>query len=357
MSRRRRSSEPAFGSDSFLDVVANLVGIVLIIIVLVGARIRHLPQLLVPVPAQPEPRAAVEPKPVVIDTSKEEAEIWQARAAIADLQLRLLESVKRLEQRGRQRVELEAAVRAESATRGQVQRVLEEQRSSNAALHAQVKDTEASQKPLRERLAELNQAIKQLEQRPPERRALRYHLPVSKPLGAGELLFECRGGRVSFIDLQALLDEVRSKLPSAVEELSSKWEVSAETGPIGAYKLRYTVVRERSGPLDTAFTSLPPAERRGFSYGLDGWEVVPIWAVRGETLDEAIAEGSRFRAVVEASDPQTAALTFFVYPDSFNLYRELRDLLFERGFVVAGRPLLMDAPISGSRKGSISRGQ
>jgi hypothetical protein len=31
--------------------------------------------------------------------------------------------------------------------------------------------------------------------------------------------------------------------------------------------------------------------------------------------------------------------------------------LFERGFVVAGRPLLMEAPIAGSRKGSISRGQ
>ena len=56
MARRQGTREPSFGSDSFLDVVANLVGIVLIIIVLVGARIRELPDLLPPRPEPPPPR-------------------------------------------------------------------------------------------------------------------------------------------------------------------------------------------------------------------------------------------------------------------------------------------------------------
>ena len=38
MSRRGSSDEPDFGSDSFLDIIANLVGILIILIVLAGLR-------------------------------------------------------------------------------------------------------------------------------------------------------------------------------------------------------------------------------------------------------------------------------------------------------------------------------
>lgn len=41
---RRKSDAFTFGSDSFLDVVANMVGILIILIVLVGLRVRHAPK-------------------------------------------------------------------------------------------------------------------------------------------------------------------------------------------------------------------------------------------------------------------------------------------------------------------------
>ena len=37
------------------------------------------------------------------------------------------------------------------------------------------------------------------------------------------------------------------------------------------------------------------------------------------------------------SAPDKAALTFWVYPDSFPLYRQLRDRLHARGFLVAAQ--------------------
>ncbi len=61
--------------------------------------------------------------------------------------------------------------------------------------------------------------------------------------------------------------------------------------------------------------------------------------------------------MVDALDPKTTAVTFWVYPDSFPLYRRLRDLLHERDFVVAGRPLPEGMPIGSSRHGTASRGQ
>lgn len=46
MGRPARGEEEAFGNDSFLDVVANIVGILIILVVIASTRIKHLPSLL-----------------------------------------------------------------------------------------------------------------------------------------------------------------------------------------------------------------------------------------------------------------------------------------------------------------------
>src|SRR5258708_2246433 len=58
MSGRRPRGELQFGSDSFLDVVANIVGILIILIVIAGLRVSKMPVVLTPVE-----------KPVSTDTS------------------------------------------------------------------------------------------------------------------------------------------------------------------------------------------------------------------------------------------------------------------------------------------------
>ena len=60
---------------------------------------------------------------------------------------------------------------------------------------------------------------------------------------------------------------------------------------------------------------------------------------------------------MDALDPKITAVTFWVYPDSFPLYRRLRDYLHDRDFVVAGRPLPEGMAIGSSRHGTASRGQ
>ena len=61
--------------------------------------------------------------------------------------------------------------------------------------------------------------------------------------------------------------------------------------------------------------------------------------------------------MADAIDARQTVVTFWVYPDSFSLYRELRDYLYDRDVVVAGRPLPEGIPITSSRRGSVSRGQ
>ena len=54
---RRRDFEIVFGSDSFLDVIANIVGILIILIVIAGVKVGRMPVRLatLPTPAVPSP--------------------------------------------------------------------------------------------------------------------------------------------------------------------------------------------------------------------------------------------------------------------------------------------------------------
>jgi hypothetical protein len=85
--------------------------------------------------------------------------------------------------------------------------------------------------------------------------------------------------------------------------------------------------------------------------------VEPLEPRRGESAEAALASGSAFRQTADRLDPEFAVVTFWVYEDSFPLFRALRDYLYERGIEVAGRPLPMGHPIASSRHGTASRGQ
>src|SRR5262245_41310338 len=92
--RRRRSREIPFSFDSFLDVVANGVGIIirLILVVWVGARSYGtvLPQTTAPEPpvlvaeAEPEPDGPDEPDPLQGELTEERKQLVAAEKALRE---------------------------------------------------------------------------------------------------------------------------------------------------------------------------------------------------------------------------------------------------------------------------------
>jgi hypothetical protein len=93
-----------------------------------------------------------------------------------------------------------------------------------------------------------------------------------------------------------------------------------------------------------------------FRVGVSSWVLVPDAEVPSETADQALRRGSRFAIALQAA-PEKASLTFWVYPDSFGLFRTLQEASHAEGFVVAGRPLPEGASIEGSPHGTRSAGQ
>jgi hypothetical protein len=354
--RRRREQEIGFSFDSFLDVVANVVGVIirLILVVWVGARsytaLQQIPPPEAVPPAEPVATRPEDPPDPLED------ELAQQRADLARAQARLLDELRCFQSTRAGEEPLARELTGLSARR----QALQQERADlllKADAHGQAgRGAELSAEEVRRRCERLAEEIRSLEKQPPVKQVLHYQTPVSRPVQADELMFECKGGRVTFIELASLLADVKHGLEDRGKELRTHWTVSETVGPAGAFRLRYVVERQR-GQFDRGADAAGPSADEGFRYGLSGWELEPVEEWRGETEPEALAPGSAFRQVADRIDPQLMTVTFWVYADSFPLYRRLRDYLYERDVVVAGRPLPDGAPIASSRHGTASRGQ
>src|SRR6202011_453608 len=82
---------------------------------------------------------------------------------------------------------------------------------------------------LRQRSLKLAEEIRALENMPVPRKTLRYRTPVSRPVQSEELFFECHQGRVAFIDVAALLLDIREHLEEKGKALHDHWQVTDTT--------------------------------------------------------------------------------------------------------------------------------
>jgi hypothetical protein len=347
--RARRPREIAFSLDSFLDLVANVVGIIirLILVAWVGAR-SYKAVTAIPVPEHAAPTSAAQPP--IDDTAR--LELDRNRKELEETQDRLLAQLRKLQELHRGNLETGKEISLTAARHqalekeaGNLDRALKEQTKFTVAVAASLED-------LRKRRQRLDEEIRALEKQPSAKKVLRYRTPVSHPVQTDEVHFECCAGRVAFIDVAAFLAEIKEWFHEKAQEPSFRWPSEGVTSPAGAFRARY-VLEFETAPLNSFLGGT--AERR--PRGLAGWTVEPIAFERGEKLETALVPTSAFRQIVDALDPNTSVVTFWVYADSFPLYRRLRDYLYERGIEVAGRPLPIGHPIGFSRHGTVSRGQ
>jgi len=358
MAIRRRKRPPQkieFSFDSFLDLVANVVGIILRLILVAWAGSRSYKGL--PVSAE---LPALPATTLSVATTEYENQAVVAQTEVDSLQGRLkamqLEMAKLLEKSGlleKDAIEIKEKEKALAVAMADLAAL--DSKGSGSLANDEVlvfKDRASREKEIKE----LSAQIEELRKAPTLRKTHRWKTPVSQTLQSDEIIFECRNGRVTGVDLAPMLDEIQGKLKEKGEQLRFQWTVEDETSPHGSFRLKYAIEREKSAL--EQFGGAKPSDQTSFRYGLASWEVIPVDKQRGETLEEALKPASKFRAIIDRLDPSQTAITFCVYPDSFALYREIRDFLHEKDIVVAGRPLPYEAPIAmNARKGSASRGQ
>ncbi len=197
---------------------------------------------------------------------------------------------------------------------------------------------------LKDEIAAINKAPR------PKAKLLIDRNPVAKPSDGDEFHFELRRNRITFIDLDQLMTLIKSDAQLRIRLSDSSRTVESRVGPVGSFSMEYTLARAAPGIQELM-------ERHGLSYDLRGWELIPEFEGRGETFEATKSPVSGYSRAINRLTPNRSTITMWIYPDSFGLYRKLRDELHARGFLVAARPLPEGMTIRGSPSGSLSAGQ
>ena len=206
---------------------------------------------------------------------------------------------------------------------------------------------------LRGEREKLEKEVSTLRQLPrPKSTSILSKSPVARPAASTETHFELRHNRVSYIDLERLLELTKADAQLRIRMSDQLPAISNKVGPVGSFSLEYELVKSVPNSMEELI------ERKLMRrYDLRAWEIVPEFEGRGETYENAQNPISEFSRTLNRINPARVTITLWVYPDSFSLYRRLRNDLVERGFSVAARPLPDGMTIRGSPMGTQSAAQ
>jgi len=192
-------------------------------------------------------------------------------------------------------------------------------------------------------------ALRQLPR--PKSESILSKAPVARPAFGNEYHFELWRNRITFIDLDRLMDLMRHDAQIRIRMSDRSPALSNKIGPVGAFSFEYELVRAVPGSMEELL------ERKSVHFELSGWELLPESENRGETFEATRGPLSEFSRAINRLNPEHSTITLWVYPDSFTLFRQIRDQLTERGFSVAARPLPKGMTIRGSSMGTRSAAQ
>ncbi len=334
----QRSPIDAVNADSFVDIVASVVSIMLIMVMLIGMRIKNMP---VDAPASQSALDLQE------DLHKLLAQEQSLRADV----LKLATEVNNLYQ-------LAAINKARRDMLGFAVAALEEEirqqrHKADGDAQADFQLSEAIED-ARRRIAQLNQQRAALDAVAAQPIVIEsYPTPISRTVDEDEVHFQLRNGRIAAIPWERLIERMILDVRRNAEQLRQKRQLRGAVGPVDGFRLEYTVLW-REVPAEEAIVT----RRRSGSYPeLELFTIHPLSTELGEPVEEALGSQSEFRRRLAELRPGKHTITIWVYPDSFAAFRTLRKELYQMGFAVAGRPLPQDMPIGGSPHGSKTAAQ
>lgn len=406
MSRHGGHDDPDFGSDSFLDIIANIVGILIILIVIAGVKVARQPPAAAVAVTETEPVVTApansptlpdsrrfHPDPGIIRLSASQLHLLKENARTAAeqtshlrqehaaLQSTSTELGRQLTDARRQSAELDAKMTTfgrqtaqSAANHAVVAEDVNGLRGTVASLQKQTADEEKRHQMLLtatrrvyDRQAAADAQLKQIsehtrrlqeviEQKRVESAAPVEHLehrlsPVVRAGSEQELHFRLRNGQISWVPIEPLLEQLKRQVMNRAGVIQRFGRYEGVCGPVGGYTMKYAVTRHTPSLLEGL-----NAGSGGLRIAVSRWTVTPDQSLQAESVDEALKFGSRFRQVAEAADLD-ALMTVWLYAADFVHFRRLREFGHSLGLRVAARPLPEDAEITGSPAGSRSSGQ
>ncbi len=340
MRRVVESDNLDIGYDSFLDVVCNLIGILVILIMVIGVRAKEMWTKAAADQSAATSQLPVDAPNVDVETPKLaterlEAHLWQVQQQTEQLE-------DAIQQKRARRDQLQLLVTAARDEKLRQQKSLSEEARQQSERQQRLESA-------RQRLDEVTRQVHLTTHAPQAPDALtHYPTPLARTVFGREEHFRLLDGRISYVPLNTLIAQLKDEAPHKVWKLKEATQITETIGPIDGFSLKYTLQQKETMIRTSAGTM------RQTAVELARFVLVPVVDMPGPTLREALAENSDFQRRLAPLNPQEVTITVWTYPDSFEEYRRLQSYLHERGFQTAARPLPHGLPIAGSPSGSKS---
>lgn len=332
---RRNEEELAVGEDSFMDTIANLVGIMIILVVIVGAKGYAA--------AKTVARKEVQDQMEQLKNPASQAENLDRDL---DEQLKVLENF-----------ELEAAYRnAERMTLVDHYNIVEKEiQKRMALLDAQAQESLKANSQASALEKELQELIRKQGELPEVKRQVvaLQHLPtpMAKTVFGKELHVMLRDHQLTVIPWDMLVEQLKGSARATASRNSQRDKFEDVIGPIDGFLMRYRLISKSGLMSDGRVAAM------GKMVELERFELEPTQDVTRESIDESLGPTGRLRSELDAFSSSHTTVTVWVYPESFAEFRRLKELLYKEGCLCAARPLPRDMRIGASPQGSSSTAQ
>ena len=335
------------GQDSFLDVVANVVGVLIILVMMVGIQSTHA-----------WITSAAKPSPEKTNRSQQD---------IAQLRQELKQTTRRVDLSRREvneMVQRTIAIRHEAAEHHQQRLELamhraviqDDIKNRRSQLDAQNKDEFDVQRQLVEsqmHLDELTQEKLTLVSTPTKVEVESVPTPLAKTVDGPAVHLRLRHGLVSIVPFQLLKEEVEYQVARIRRRLQSQDVVEDTFGPIDGYRLKLTLIKARQsgavgGPIAGQFQRSTIEQLAEF---------LPNSERLGQHVEQALMPGAALHTLLQKIRRERTPVVVWLYTDSFEEFRILKRTLWENGLSVAIRPLEPGTQIMASSRGTKASAQ
>jgi hypothetical protein len=328
MPRPKPEDISSAGQDSFLDVVTNIVGILIILVMVVGGRVQQ-----IVLTATPQAKAKAAELERELEELDQSAVLIESEVADLAEQARTVATAAAFA--GEARITLATTVAAAKVEVEKRKQSADKDRVSAAEAAARRKQLEAEIERCTLEADGLSHAPATMKE------VLAYPTPIARTVTGEELHFQIDHGRIAYIPLVELFELAKTQTRRHSGSLTSMAQRIETVGPVQDFSLDYVIEVK----VDQARGQVLVRSRE--------WVVRPASPGLGETIAEALQPHSKFRRVIADVRPDTT-ITLWCYPDSFEEFRGLREELHRLGIPTAGRPMPEGAPIGGSTDGSKS---
>ncbi len=325
-------NDSSMGQDSFLDVVANLVGIMIILVVVVGAQAATVWKK----PGEPVGKSVEKIEELNRQANRKLAESENLRAENGELHRKIAEEQSITNQLSGFRQML--LLNIESARREVETRKSELDGQQRASVIAAAEIESLKQKI--EQVRFQSQAIEN-QAKPIVETIEHYPTPIARTVFSDEIHFRIKAGRIVHVPLDELINVMKNEWELKAEKLRSAENTLETVGPIGDFRLQYG--------LEIATRNIQNHQQ--MTAQLKQFVLQPTAEKIGENVDMALQNGSQFRSRIDRMIPEKTTVSLWVYPDAYDDLAMIRSWLIDTGFQTASWPLEYGKLISGGPQG------